>query len=222
MSRVRAVLFDIDGTLVDSVYDHVTAWWSAFRRHGLSVPHSEIHARIGKDGSLLVAELLEIAGGDRDDEDLTSALSSAHDELYGDRVGGLTVLPGARELVRASKDRGYIVVLATSAPEHELTALRALLDVDDLVDAVTSSEDVETAKPDGTVVDIALGRARVPASAAVMVGDATWDFLAASPLGVRGIGLSSGGIGAAELREAGADETYRDALDLLEHSPLYA
>jgi phosphoglycolate phosphatase-like HAD superfamily hydrolase len=124
--------------------------------------------------------------------------------------------------VRASKDRGYIVVLATSAPEHELTALRALLDVDDLVDAVTSSEDVETAKPDGTVVDIALGRARVPASAAVMVGDATWDFLAASPLGVRGIGLSSGGIGAAELREAGADETYRDALDLLEHSPLYA
>jgi phosphoglycolate phosphatase-like HAD superfamily hydrolase len=87
---------------------------------------------------------------------------------------------------------------------------------------VTSSEDVETAKPDGTVVDIALGRARVPASAAVMIGDATWDFLAASPLGVRGIGLSSGGIGAAELREAGADETYRDAADLLEHSPLYA
>ena len=221
MSRVQAVLFDIDGTLVDSVYDHVSAWWSAFRGQGLSVPHSAIHSRIGKDGGLLVAELAEIAGADRDDEDLTSALSSAHDELYGERVDQLTVLPGARELVRAGKDRGYTVVLATSAPEHELTALRALLDVDDLVDAVTSSEDVETAKPDGTVVDIALGRARVPASAAVMIGDATWDFLAASPLGVRGIGLRSGGIGAAELREAGADETYRDAADLLENSTLF-
>lgn len=222
MNRVQAVLFDIDGTLVDSVYDHVVAWWSAFGDHGLSVPHSEIHTRIGKDGSLLVAELVEIAGGDRDDDALTSSLSSAHDDLYGERVEHLTVLPGARDLVRASKDRGYTVVLATSAPDHELRALRALLDVDDLVDAVTSSEDVETAKPDGTVVDIALGRAGVPASAAVMMGDATWDFLAATPLGVRGIGLCSGGIGAAELREAGAEETYRDPVDVLERCPLYA
>jgi phosphoglycolate phosphatase-like HAD superfamily hydrolase len=221
VSRVRAVLFDIDGTLVDSVYDHVTAWWSAFRDHGLSVPHSEIHARIGKDGGLLVSELLEIAGGDGADDALTSALSSAHDRIYGERVDHLTVLPGAQELVRASKERGFTVVLATSAPEHELTALRALLDVDDLVDAVTSSEDVETAKPDGTVVDIALGRARVPASAAVMIGDATWDFLAATPLGVRGIGLCSGGVGAQELRDAGAGEVHRDPADLLENSPLY-
>ncbi|MGZ8177732.1 HAD family hydrolase [Williamsia sp. SKLECPSW1] len=222
MSRIQAVLFDIDGTLVDSVYDHVTAWWEAFADQGLSVSHNEIHRRIGKDGGLLVSELMGIAGADGDDDDLASTLSSAHDDRYGDRVERLSVLPGARELIRASKDRGFTVVLATSAPDHELTALRALLDVDDIVDAVTSSEDVATAKPDGTVVSVALERAGVDASAAVMVGDATWDFLAARPLGVRGVGLCSGGIGAAELREAGADETYRDAADLLDRCPLYS
>ncbi|GAA2060103.1 HAD family hydrolase [Williamsia deligens] len=222
MSRIQAVLFDIDGTLVDSVYDHVVAWWESFAAQGLSVPHTEIHRRIGKDGGLLVGELMEIAGADRADDSLSSALSSGHDDRYGDRVDQLTVLPGARELVRATKDHGMTVVLATSAPDHELQALRKLLDVDDLVDAVTSSEDVETAKPDGTVVDIALGRARVSASAAVMMGDATWDFLAATPLGVGGIGVCSGGIGSAELIAAGASETYRDPADVLANCPLYA
>ena len=222
MAPIQAILFDIDGTLVDSVYLHVDAWRRAFAEHGLVAPAWEIHRRIGKDGSLLVKELIDVAGGDSESGDLASDLSSAHDEHYGARSDDLTVLPGARDLVRRSKDQGLVVVLATSAPDHELTILRSLLDVDDAVDAVTSGADVDMAKPDSTVVALALERAGVAAENAVMIGDATWDFVAATDIGVRGLGVRSGGIAAQELREAGASEVFADASELLSVSDLFA
>ncbi len=222
MSAVRAILFDIDGTLVDSVYLHVDSWRRAFAAQSLIVPTWEIHRRIGEDGSLLVSELIALAGGDPDSSDLTSDLTSAHDEMYGERSDELTVLPGARELVRAAHEFGMTVVLATSAPEHELSILRALLDVDRHVDAVTSGADVDTAKPDSTIVGLALERAGVQAADAVMVGDATWDFVAASDIGVRGLAVRSGGIAGAELIDAGASDVYDDAADLLARAALFA
>ncbi len=221
MATIEAVLFDIDGTLVDSVYLHVDAWRRAFAQHGLTAPAWEIHRRIGKDGSLLVDELIELAGGDTESDDLSSDVSSAHDDVYSQRTDELTVLPGARDLVRHCKVSGFTVVLATSAPENELKVLRSLLGVDDVVDAVTSGADVEMAKPDSTVVALALQRAEVSAEKAVMVGDATWDFLAASDIGVRGLGVRSGGIAAHELLAAGAGEVYADAAEVLALSDLF-
>ena len=169
------------------------------------------------DGSLLVDELLDIAGVAADApgrSDLADAASSGHTEAYLRRAESLTILPGGREVVVRAKELGYVVVLATSAPEDELQILRDLLDVEDHIDAVTSGEDVETAKPDATVVKIAVERAGVSASNAVMVGDATWDAIAATKVGVRSVAVLTGGIGGDALRGAGAKRVFQDARHL--------
>jgi HAD superfamily hydrolase (TIGR01509 family) len=206
----HAVLMDIDGTLVDSNYLHVEAWAHAFADVGAVVPAWRIHRAIGLDSSMLLDELL----GD-DVERLGSDVKDAHTRHYAELADRLAPLAGARELIRELHSRGIRVVLATSAPEEELTALRGLLDVEDALHAVTSSEDVETAKPEPDVIRIALERAGVDADDAVMVGDAVWDIRAAGRAGVRAVGVLSGGISAAELRDAGAVEVHDDAAALL-------
>lgn len=219
-SAQRALLLDVDGTLVDSTYVHVSTWHRALAEAGAPVPHVEVHRRIGKDGSTLVAELLEIAGID-DDEDRDRVAGRAkdlHSEHYAEAADSLRLLPGARELVRGAKDAGWITVLATSAPPSEFARARELLDMDEYVDAVTTGEDVDDAKPDPAIVAIALERAGVEAQVAVMVGDATWDAIAATTLGIRSVAVRTGGIGDDELRGAGFSEVVDDAaavLDLL-------
>lgn len=219
MTDQVAVLFDIDGTLVDSVYTHVSAWHEALGDAGLTVPHWEIHRRIGMDGSLLVDELLQIAGVDDDApdrSDLADDLSVKHSDAYQAKSETLTLLPGAREVIKRSKDLGFVVVLATSAPEDELKLTRGLLDVEDYVDAVTSGEDVDTAKPDATIVKIAIERAGVSAPNAIMVGDATWDAVAATKVGARSVAVLTGGIGGDALRGAGAKRIFQDCRHLVE------
>ena len=134
-SRPGAVLFDIDGTLVDSNYVHVDAWSRAFADAGLTVPSSRIHRCIGMDGGKLLEEL---AGS----SDSAAALEAKelHSSYYAEAGRSLQILPGARELLRRIEDIGLTVVLATSAPEEELATLRDLLDVEDIVSVVTSSE----------------------------------------------------------------------------------
>ena len=214
----RALLLDVDGTLVDSTYAHVATWARALAETGAPVPHVEVHRRIGKDGSTLVAELLEVAGVEDDDEvrdRLAGRAKDLHDGYYAQASDSLRLVPGARDLVRGAKERGWVVVLATSAPPSEFAHARELLDVDECVDAVTTGEDVDTAKPDPTVVAIALERAGVPAERAVMVGDATWDAIAAGKLGVRSVAVRTGGIGDDELRAAGFSTIVDDAAGVL-------
>ncbi|MBC7296011.1 MAG: HAD family hydrolase [Dietzia sp.] len=214
----RALLLDVDGTLVDSTYVHVWTWHRALVAAGAPVPFVEVHHRIGKDGSTLVGELLDIAGID-DDEDRDRVASRAkdlHSEYYAEAGDSLRLLPGARELVRGAKEQGWVTVLATSAPPSEFAEARELLDVDDAVDAVTTGEDVDTAKPDPTIVAIALERSGVDAADAVMVGDATWDAVAATKLGIRSVAVRTGGIGDAELREAGFSDIVDDAAGVLD------
>ncbi|MFN3600578.1 MAG: HAD family hydrolase [Dietzia sp.] len=213
----RALLLDVDGTLVDSTYVHVSTWHRALAEAGAPVPHVEVHRRIGKDGSTLVAELLEVAGIDDEDRDrIASRAKDLHSEYYAEAGDSLRVLPGARELVRGAKEQGWTTVLATSAPPSEFGQARDLLGVDDHVDAVTTGEDVDTAKPDPTIVAIALERSGVDAADAVMVGDATWDAIAATKLGIRSVAVRTGGIGDAELREAGFSEIVDDAAGVLD------
>ena len=207
-----AVLFDVDGTLVDSNYLHVHAWHRAFIDEGLSVETWRIHRSIGMDGSMLVATLAE-----RADEDTRARLKDLHSRYYKETTSLLRRLPGVRELLERVEALGLQVVLATSAPDDELSILREVLASDDLVSAVTSSGDVDTAKPQPDIIEVALDRAGVDPSQAVFVGDAVWDVEACERAGVPAIALLSGGISRGELETAGAKAVFENALDLCEH-----
>ncbi len=212
-----AVLFDVDGTLVDSNYLHVHAWQRAFLTEGVTVEAWRIHRCIGMDGTALVKTLLVKTLSDDADDDVRNRLTDAHSRYYQETASMLTPLPGARELLRRVADLGLQVVLATSAPEDELALLREVLDCDDVISEVTSSRDVETAKPEPDIVRVALGRAGVTADRAVFIGDAVWDAEAARRAGVTCIGVLSGGVSRSELLGAGAVEVFENAAQLLDH-----
>lgn len=206
-----AVLFDIDGTLADSNYAHIDAWWRAFRAAGESVDAWRIHRAIGMDSSKLLESLLPDAS-----EETRDTAKQFHTAFYSEHMPQLRLLPGARDLLEAVAGRGHAVVLATSAPQNELDRLLELLDAEEWIAAVTSSEDVEQAKPDPGIIEVALQKAGVDADHAVMVGDAMWDVESAERVGVTCIGVMTGGIGGDELRGAGAAAVYDDAAALLE------
>jgi HAD superfamily hydrolase (TIGR01509 family) len=205
------VLFDIDGTLVDSNYLHVHAWYRAFSDVAISVEAWRIHRSIGMDGSTLLKSLAGNA-----DEDTRSQLKDLHSRYYKETVPMLRRLPGARELLQAVDGLGLQIVLATSAPEDELEILRGVLESDDLVAAVTSAEDVDTAKPQPDIVEVAMKRAGVDADHAVFVGDAVWDVEACNRAGVQAIAVLSGGVSRGELENAGAQAVFENARELCE------
>jgi HAD superfamily hydrolase (TIGR01509 family) len=205
-----AVLFDIDGTLADSNYAHVDAWWRAFRAAGESVDAWRIHRAIGMDSGRLLEELLPDAS-----DEVRDQAKQFHTAFYSEHMPQLRLLPGARELLEAVADAGHAVVLATSAPESELSVLRELLDASAWVTAETSSEDVEQAKPAPGIIQVALDKVGVAADRAVMVGDAVWDVESSGKVGLPCIGVMTGGIGGDELRGAGAAAVYDDAAAVL-------
>ena len=214
-STVTAVLFDVDGTLVDSNYLHTLCWWEAFTQAGHDVPTSRIHRAIGMGSDQLLDALLPL---DRD-KTADDAMRAAHGALYATYWARQRPLPKAADLLRACKKHGLRVVLASSADAREFAALRAALDADDAIDDATSSADVERSKPAPDLVRIALDKAGVPPAGAVFVGDTTWDVEASRKAGVPCIGLLSGGISRAELAAAGAAEVYGDPAELLEALP---
>lgn len=146
-----------------------------------------------------------------------------HARFYAEAATRLRPLQGARDLLRELRGRGLTVVLATSAPEEELEKLRATLEVEDAIAAVTSADDVAVAKPEPDIVRAALEKAGVPASEAIFIGDTVWDVQASQRAGVDCVAVLSGGISAAELREAGAIAVFEDVAEILERldeSPL--
>jgi HAD superfamily hydrolase (TIGR01509 family) len=209
MTQIRATLFDIDGTLVDSNYLHVEAWSHVFAELKIEVDAWRIHRSIGMDSAAMLDELLP------DDQDVNE-VKDLHSRYYEELAPRLRPFAGARELLAALDARGFTVVLATSAPQDELEHLRATLRVEDSVAIITSAEDVETAKPSPDIVRVALERAQVDASEAVMIGDTVWDVAAAGRAGVACVGVMSGGISAAELLDAGAIAVYNDVAELLD------
>jgi HAD superfamily hydrolase (TIGR01509 family) len=215
-----AVLFDIDGTLVDSNYLHVHAWQQAFHEAGLPVQAWQVHRSIGMDGSTLVEELSNGA-----DDDVQKRLKDLHTRHYEASADLLKALPGARDLLQRVADLGLQVVLATSAPDNELAMLRKTLGCDEIVSAITSSEDVGEAKPKPDIVNVALEKAGVTAKQAVFIGDTVWDVEASARAGVPCIAVLSGGVSCGELETAGAAAVFDDAQELLDNldgSPISA
>ena len=208
---VRAALFDVDGTLVDTNYLHAVTWWEAFAQAGHMVPMAEIHRAIGMGSGLMLDKLLPQDRDKGNDADIRAA----HSALYATYRSRLRPLPGAADLLRACKRQGLAVVLASSADEPEFNMLRAALDAEDAIDAATFSGDVEASKPAPDLVQVALDKASVPAGEAVFTGDTVWDVQACQKAGVPCIGLLSGGISRDELTSAGAAEVYPGPGDLL-------
>lgn len=211
--RVRAVLFDIDGTLVDSNYLHVDAWQRALAEQDVHADAWRIHRAIGQDAARLVASL----AGERDDAWVERAKES-HAAHYRGLAPRLRAFDGTAPLLRAVSARGIRVVLATSAPTDELELLlETLADAREAVHATTSADDVDRAKPDPALLEVALERAGAAPSEAVFVGDSTWDMIAAGRAGLAAFGLRSGGVSDAELTDAGARAVYDDPADLERH-----
>jgi HAD superfamily hydrolase (TIGR01549 family) len=206
MTDLPAAVLDIDGTLVDSNYQHAIAWHRALRAHGHDVALWRIHRHIGMGADQIVAALcgdeVEAADGD--------AIRAAESDRYGELIDEVQPLHGARELVRELKDSGHRVVLASSAKPHEIEHYVDLLDVRDLADAWTGAEDVERTKPHPDLVEAAMER--IGGGAGVMVGDSTWDCEAALRAGIEPLGVLTGGFSREELRAAGARVVF-DSID---------
>ncbi|WP_174279444.1 HAD family hydrolase [Sphingomonas bacterium] len=209
--RILSVLFDIDGTLVDSNDQHVAAWVTAFADAGHPRDAAAIREQVGKGGDLLVPALIPDA-----DDALVTRLSDAHGQLFKDHhLDGVRPFPDAAALIRRVADGGRRVALASSASRAELEHYIDLLGIGDQVAAATSIDDVETSKPAPDIFGVALARVATAPDRAIVVGDAIYDMQAARTAGAGAIGLTSGFFDAGRLREAGAGATYADVADLL-------
>ncbi|WIX84013.1 HAD family hydrolase [Amycolatopsis carbonis] len=214
-------MFDVDGTLVDSNYLHVHAWRRAFHEAGRAVDSWRVHRAIGMGSGKLLDTLL----GEADAEKIGSAVKDRHSALYRDQAELLRAFDRAPDLIRTLAGRGVRVVLATSAGPDEIDLLRRILDVDDVIWGIVAGHDVEATKPDPEPVHAAIERAGTDPGHTLFVGDSVWDVESANRAGLHTVGLLSGGVSAAELREAGAVAIYADPASLLaglDDSPLGA
>jgi HAD superfamily hydrolase (TIGR01549 family) len=205
------VLLDVDGTLVDSNYWHTAAWQQAFAEVDRWQPSWRIHRRIGMGGDRLVAAV----AGDAVEEQFGDRLRRRWKELYDEQLPHVRLLPGAAELIREIRRRGLKVVLASSGQADHLAHARRLLDVDDLLQAATTGDDVQSTKPAGELFALALERAG--GRDGVVIGDTPWDAMAAAGIGMPSVGLRSGGFGDGELRDAGMVAVFDDPADVIEH-----
>jgi HAD superfamily hydrolase (TIGR01509 family) len=206
----RAVLLDVDGTLVDSNDAHAFAWVDAFVEHGVSVSFEAVRRCIGMGGD----KLMPAVSGLADDSPLGQKIGTRRGEIFqAVYLPSLKPFPGARDLVAALKERGLTVVAASSAKKDELRKLLEVAGVRELLDEKTSSDDAEESKPDPDIIHAALSRAETAPGDAIMIGDTPYDIEAAGKAGVLTIAFRSGGWSDFDLREAIA--VYDGPADLL-------
>jgi phosphoglycolate phosphatase-like HAD superfamily hydrolase len=209
MTPPIAVL-DVDGTLVDTNYHHAIAWYRAFREHGLTLPVWRIHRHIGMGGDQLVAAV----AGKRVEDRQGDSIRAAETALYADLIGEVEPFADARRLLELLGDRGHRLVLASSGKPDEVDHYLDLLDARDLVEAWTTSGDVQRTKPDPDLVVTAVEK--VGGGEAVMVGDSTFDCEAAARAEVPTVAILTGGFSEQELRQAGATAVFESLSELCE------
>jgi len=213
---VSAFLFDLDGTLVDSVYQHVIAWHEALVREGIDLSIWRVHRRIGMSGGLLVNLLLRETGLALDEARVQRIVSS-HAEVYLRLAGDISPLPGARELLRALTEAKIPWAIATSSRMETARPTLELIGVSPDRDPIVTRDEVRHAKPDPDLFLAAAKKIGVDIEHSTVVGDSVWDMLASRHARTLGIGLLSGGYGEEELERAGAYRVFADPADMLEH-----
>ena len=220
MSRPPIAVLDIDGTLVDSNYQHALAWYRALRSLGETFPVWRLHRLIGMGGDQLVTAI----GGEELEQRLGDEARKGQTEEADKLLDEIAPLPGARDLLLAIKERGHTLVLASSGKEHHVDAFLDLLGAREIADAWTSSADVEESKPAPDLLQTALAKVGAPEDAeSVMIGDSVWDVEAAKNAGMPAVVVRSGGFGDDELEKAGAIALFDTPGDLaaaLDDTPL--
>ncbi len=205
---IEAMVFDVDGTLVDSNYEHTLAWARAFKELGIPVPTWRLHRHVGMGGD----QLVEAVSGPDVERRLGDRVRELEKERYRELIDEIQPFPGAKELLAACRDAGLRVILASSAKGEELEHYLELLDGHDHADDWTSSTDVEHTKPEPDLIEVGLEKAGT--RAAVMVGDSVWDVVAATRAGIPTLGLLTGGFGRGELDDAGAAAVFESLEEL--------
>jgi HAD superfamily hydrolase (TIGR01509 family) len=207
---MAVAILDIDGTLVDTNYQHALAWYRAFRQHDVILPIWRIHRHIGMGGDQLVPALTD----ERFEREHGDDVRAAETALYMQMIDEVEPMRDARKLIEDLHERDNTVLLASSAKQREVDHYLELLDARELADGWTSSADVESTKPQPDLVQAALNKARADPGDAVMVGDTPWDIEAASRAGVPTIAVMTGGFSEAELRDGGAVAVYESVAEL--------
>ena len=220
---IEAVIFDVDGTLINSVDQHAKAWLWAFARHGHDIPFDDIRAQIGKGGDQLMPVFLSAEEIDHIGETMTSERADFFKDEY---LPHLHAFPMVRELFQRIKADGKRVILASSAKADEVERYARIAEVDDLIEPSASADDAEKSKPHPDIFHAALAKlGGLDPSRAIVVGDTPWDAQAAAKAGLKTIGLLCGGFAKSDLKDAGCIAIYTNPAELLlsyDESPLGA
>src|SRR5262245_1893674 len=211
-----AFVFDLDGTLIDSVYQHVLAWQEALDDEGIELAVWRIHRKIGMSGGLFANMLLRETGHEFDAQRI-ARMQQRHAEAYGRNNGRVRPLPGARELLLALRDAEIPFAIATSGRMETAGPALELLKLDFSTTPIVTRDEVKYAKPEPDLFLEAAERLHVGVTSVSVVGDSVWDMLAAIRGRFLGIGLLSGGYGLEELERSGAYRVFEDPADLLRH-----
>lgn len=210
-----AFLFDLDGTLVDSVYCHIQAWQEALMTKGVVVPAWRVHRRIGLPGTKLVRALLREQGRKMEDDEIKQ-IQKLHGEVYGRLSADVKPLPGAKELLKElTRLQRRWAIVTSSEPQKAQPSLK-MLDIGSQATVVTR-EDVQRAKPEPDPFYVGAERLGVSIRDCVVIGDSVWDLLSAQRARALGVGLLTGGYGREELERAGAYRVYETPEDMLRH-----
>ena len=212
---VKAVIFDIDGTLIDSVDLHAHAWQEAFEKFGVKAEFAAVRSQIGKGGDQLIPVFLSHEEQERFGEELDEYRSKLFKARY---LPSVKPFPRVRELLERVKEDGMQIALASSAKKDEIETYKRIAHIEDLVEEQTSSDDAERSKPHPDIFEAALARlSGVGPTQVVTIGDSPYDAIAAGKLKITSIGVLSGGFPEVDLRKAGYSEIYKDCADLLKH-----
>ena len=216
---IKAIIFDLDGTLVDSVEYHAEAWVKAFKEYGYDFSHETLSQQIGKGSEFIVGDLLS----SEEAEKLHSDIAQYRKQYYQDNLlEKVRPFPKVKELFEAIKADGIRIVLASSARKETIEHYKQLLEIEDLIEGATSTDEVEKSKPEPDIFRTALDKLDgVSADEVIVVGDSPYDAIAAKKIDITTIGLLGGGFSEDTLKEAGCVAIYKDPADLLDNYPQF-
>lgn len=219
LNMIKAIIFDIDGTLVDSVDYHAEAWVKAFKEYGYDFPHDQLRQQIGKGGSFIVGDLLSSSEAEK----LESDISQYRKQYYQNNLlEKIQPFPKVKELLAAIKADNIKIVLASAARKETIAHYKKLLEIEDLIDGATSTDDVEKSKPEPDIFIAALEQiSDLSPQEVIVVGDSPYDAIAGKKVSLSTIGVLCGGFKAETLKEAGCIAIYQDPADLLDHYPQF-